>query len=61
MPDTDTTAADKAAAADTDAEYVALGPIDLNGARAYNEGSPVSARAVKKHKLTDKQVKKVSK
>lgn len=38
-------------------EYVATGPIFINGVRAYNEGSRISARAVKRNKL-EKFVKK---
>lgn len=34
-------------------EYVAKGPIFINGVRAYNEGSPVSAEAVKRNNLQE--------
>lgn len=51
MADTDTTPAGD--------EYVADGPINLGGVRAYNDGDRVSADAVKRNKL-EKQVKKVN-
>ena len=40
--------------------YVAVAPIDINGARAFNEGDPVPVSHVDGGVVTTDQVKKVS-
>lgn len=40
--------------------YVAVGPIDINGARAFNAGDPVPVSHVERGVVLDEQVSKVS-
>lgn len=40
--------------------YVAVGPININGARAFNEGDPVPASHVERGVVEPDQVKKTS-
>lgn len=41
-------------------EYVAAGPIDIGGARAFNAGDPVPVSHVKNKVVSEDQVKKIT-
>lgn len=41
-------------------QYVALGPIDINGARAFNEGDPVPASHIERALVSTEQVARTS-
>lgn len=41
-------------------QYVAAGPIDIDGARAFNAGDPVPASHVERGVVADHQVHKVT-
>ncbi len=44
----------RAAAAEEYGQYVALGPIDFDGARAYNEGDPVPVSNVEAYHYVER-------
>lgn len=61
MPDAPTTAAQYAEALGAEwGTYVAAGPIDINGVRAFNAGDPVPVSHVERGVVRDDQVSKVS-
>jgi hypothetical protein len=41
-------------------QYVALGPIDIDGGRAFNEGDPVPASHVERGVVREDQVAKIT-
>ena len=61
MPDTPKTALELAEEQRVEyGTYVALGPIDIDGARAFNTGDPVPVSHVERSVVLPEQVAKVS-
>lgn len=61
MPDAPVTAAQfREAVGEEYGQYVAVVPIDINGARAFNVGDPVPASHLARGVVDDGQVSKVS-
>lgn len=61
MPDTPQTAEQMLEAIRAEySTYVAVVPIDINGARAFNEGDPVPAGHVERGVVVEDQVAKVT-